>query len=294
MLRRSQFVLLVFLLLFQGGRLVGNESAENYFPGTVDSFWVYEDQDGNEFTRTVVEGEEIADEVFSAFSYEPELEDWVFYNSLFRPSLYNVNDEGIKFVVGNDLKKSLNARIKSESEMFLDMFQAQADPDLKIDFDIKTEVDDYFLLLPDSVAENEEWDSIEAKVVLSMRVDQDDLAPEVISFIFTIVEAGKVIGRETVIVPAGTFENCLKVEYSTETSVMIFPDEAGPDDIDPAGETVTTVWFVPNVGIVKYEQKRQFIFLDVIPDDAGMTKPDDPEPITIGLKRYEIKTEDSD
>ena len=44
-------------------------------------------------------------------------------------------------------------------------------------------------------------------------------------------------------------EDCLKVEYRTETTGVINPSEK----VDPPGETVTTIWYA--VGIVKYHQK---------------------------------------
>ena len=67
-----------------------------------------------------------------------------------------------------------------------------------------------------------------------------------------------------------------------------------PDEVDPPGETVTTVWFAPNVGIVKFHQKRNYMFFDMFPDDDELPKPPDPEPKTFELKRYEIRTADSE
>lgn len=275
--------------------LLGEESSTIYFPDTLDSFWVYEDQDGNEFTRNAVEGEEIGDEVLSAFSYEPELENWVDYCSIFHSSLYKVSDEGVTLVVGDEVEKTLNARLKRETDFLLEFMKSQAPPGAELNIDIKAEAEDGFLLLPDSVAENEEWDSSETSVVLSMQFfDPNMPAPESVSFTFDIKETGNVIDLETVVVPAGTFEDCLKVEYRTETIVSLFPVEANPDDTEPAGETVTTVWLAPNVGIVKYRQEQQHIFLEIIPDNAGFPRPEDPEPITFELKKYEIKTVETD
>lgn len=275
--------------------LFGIESSTKYFPDTLDSYWVYVDQVGNEFTRRAVEGEEIGDEVLSAFSYEPELENWVDYSCFLHPSLYKVNEEGITLVVSNDIEKALKARLKYESDFFIETMMKIAPQEATIHVDITSEAQDNVLLLPDTVVENEEWDVAHKKVELKMTInDPSMLGPDSISFTFDIHETGIVIGSETVIVPAGTYENCLKVQYQTETTLSLFPDEAGPDDIDPAGEAVTTVWFAPNVGIVKYQQERQHIFLEVIPDDAGIPKPDNPELITFELKKFEINATDPD
>ena len=72
--------------------LLGNETAKLYFPSTVGSYWVYEDQDGNEFTRHAIEGEEISGEMYSGFSYDPELENWVDFNRHTVPYLYIIVD----------------------------------------------------------------------------------------------------------------------------------------------------------------------------------------------------------
>ena len=288
-------ILLFFFIFSFSVLLMGNETAVKYFPATIDSFWVYEDQDGNEFTRRAVEGEEIADEVLSAFSYEPELENWIDYSCLFRPSLYKVNGEEITLVVGDEVEKSLNARLKNETDILIETMKSQTPAGAKIDIHIDAQAGEEFLLLPDTVAENEEWDSNETKVVLSMQFSDPDMpAPEVISITFDIVETGKVLGYETIVVPAGTYEECIKVEYRTETTVSVFPDEPNPEDIDPAGETITTVWFAPNVGLVKFHQESKYIFLELLPDSEDFPIPPDPEPLTFELKKYEIKTDNLD
>ncbi len=294
-------MILLFVLSFSV-ILLGDESSTKYFPDALDSYWIYEDQDENEFTRRAVEGEEIGDEVLSAFSYEPELENWQEYSCFLSPSLYKVNDDGIVLVVGDEVEKALKARLKYEADSFSEAMMKEAPQggpvDIDIDIDIITEAQDDFLLLPDTVVENEEWDVTEKKGEIKMTVSESGIpvGSETMSFIFDISETGIVTGSETVIVPAGTFEDCLKIEYRTETTLSLFPNEFDPDDdnIEPAGETVTTVWYAPNVGIVKYHQERQHIFLEIIPEDAGIPKPENPEPITFELKEYEIKTDDTD
>ncbi len=286
-------ILLFFFIFSFSVLLMGNETADKYFPATIDSFWVYEDQDGNEFTRRAVEGEEIDGKIYQAFSFEPELEDWNDYNPFLQSSLYDINESGISLNVGGDLKKTLETRLESEADILLDIFKAQTDPGATLNVSIKTDAQNDFLLLPETVAVNEEWDSAKTSAEFSMVFTDPDMRdPDGLTFIFDIIESGKAIETETVQVPAGTFEECLKVEYRTETNVNVMPEDAA-DDMDPAGETITTVWYAPNVGIIKFHQKRKYTFLELIPDTEDFPIPPDPKPITYELKKYEIKTEDT-
>ncbi len=265
--------------------------SHNYFPNTLDSFWVYEDQDGTELKRIAIEGEEIAGEIYPAFSYEPELENFTKFISFMHPSLYNISDKGIKLVVSEELKKFVKASLKNEMDFLIDKNRELMTENEKIDFDIEVQTQDNLLLLSNTTVINEEWDvnEVEAKIKLTVS-DKDQQRPqEEITFNFTIIESGNVIGKETVIVSAGTFQECLKVVYKTETSFSMMPDDDS-DETDPPGETVTTLWFAPNVGIVKFHQKRKYTFLEIIPDDAGFPMPPDPKDITLELKKYEIKT----
>ncbi len=271
----------------------GAAKSHNYYPNTLGSFWIYEDQDGNKITRRAIEGEEIAGELYPAFSYEPEIEDWAKYNCFMYPSLYNISDEGIKFVVDEELKKSVKARLKKETDTIVKMVLADDDGS-KLDFEIDVKVQGKLLLLPNEIVVNEEWDvsKVEAKLKSTYTYSNEiGIPPEKLTFNFDIFEAGNVVGKETVKVSAGTFENCLKVEYRTETTLTTFPDEdVAVDEVNPAGETVTTLWFAENVGIVKFLQKRKYTFLEIIPDDSDFQIPPDPKDITFELKKYEIKT----
>ena len=291
----NKFCVVLIFLLFIGFSVVllGNESTSKYFPSTLESFWVYEDQDGNEFTRRAIEDEEIAGKIYHAFSYEPELEDWVDYSYFLHPSLYQVSDAGITLIVKDEVEKGLKARLKKEMDAFVEALMAtEAPPDVRINVDIDVQVQDLLFLLPDAIIANEEWDAnqIEAKVKMTFIGDSvpDDYK---LTIDFTIIETGIVLGTDSVETAAGTFEDCLKVEYRTETKAILDPVPP-PDQVDPPGETVTTVWFAPDVGIVKVHQKRNHSFLEMLPDDEGIPLPPNPEPKTFELKKYEIKTAD--
>ncbi len=301
MLKRFCPVLILLLVFGFSTTLLGNESVQKYFPGTLDSFWVYEDQDGNELTRYSIEGEEIAGETYLAFSYDPELEDWANYSRFIHPGLYSVNDEGITLVVDKAVENAVKARLKSEMDMFVEImrqeFLTQAPPGVEIpafNFDVKAQGQD-FLLLPENVEVDEEWDANQVKVNAKMILEGAGVPEnEQLGMDFTIIETGIVLGTETVETIAGTFEDCLKVEYRTETTVVLTPTPS-PGEVAPPGETVTTVWFAPNVGIIKLHQKSGYMFLDMIPDDADFpVVPPPPTERTLELKRYEIKTAESE
>ena len=272
----------IFLFVFSFSvTLSGDESAQTYFPSTLGSYWVYEDQDGNELTRTAIEGEEIAGEMYHAFDYEPALEEWANYSPFIFPALYQVSDTGITLAVSDDVENAFKARFTKEIADLTTVLEEEMPP---LTFDIQ--VQDRLFLLPNDIVVDEEWDAnqIQARVHLGPVGTLD----------FTIIETGIVLGTETVETAAGTFEDCLRVEYRTETTAVITPKPSPDEEVNPPGETVTTVWFAPNVGIVKYHQKMDYIFLSMVPDEENLPIPAAPEPKTLELKRYEIKTADTE
>lgn len=60
------FCLLLSALLFFSfsATLTGNEWANYYFPDTLGSYWVYEDENGDELTRYAVEPGEVDGETY--------------------------------------------------------------------------------------------------------------------------------------------------------------------------------------------------------------------------------------
>ena len=299
MLKRFWTVFILLLVFGINTTLIGNESeTAQYFPGTLGSYWIYVDQDGNELTRRAIEGEEIAEEIYHGFEYEPALEDWIDYH--IHPNLYQVNEEGVTFLVGDGARRAVQARLTKEMEAFLKyqmkMIEEAAPPGTEADFELLYEIEvgaqDEFYMLPTSATLNEKWDAaqIKAKITLIPDPPEEDLEKVILEF--TINEIGKVLGRENVETPAGTFEDCLKIEYRTYTGVAIFPNEAGEEEeANPPGESVTTLWVASNVGIVKYHQKAEDIFLKIVPMPGIVTST---TVKTLELKNYEIKSADSE
>ncbi len=297
MLKRFRTVFTLLLIFGFSAMLVSSESeTTQYFPDTLGSYWIYVDQDGNELTRRAVEGEEIAGKTYLAFDYEPALKNRIDYDYHIHPNLYKVGGEGVTFWVGDEARKSVQARLAKEMGALLKMMKEAAPPGTEAGFnllyEIETEAQDQFYMFPTPAAFNEKWEATQIKAKITMTPDPPQGDPEEIILEFTIVEKGKVLGTDNVETPTGTFENCLKIEYRTETTIAILPPEAAEaGEINPPGESVTTVWLAPNVGIVKYHQEAEDIFLKTIPEPqirASTTVK------TLELKKYEIKSADSE
>ena len=287
MLKKFRIVFSLLLIFGFSATLVGEEKADTYFPHIIGSYWVYEDPDGNELTRRVIENKEIDGETYHAFSYEPALEDWTDYDYHIHPYLYQIGEERVTFLVRDEVEKAVKAHFTKEMEALLEMSEEVGEP-YTILYDIATEAQEQFYVLPTPVPFNEKWNATEIKAKVTMRSDppQD---PEAFTLEFTIVETGNVVGTEDVETPAGTFENCLKIEYRTETKVAVSP--SGLMDLNPPSESVTTLWMAPNIGIVKFHQKAADILLKTFPMLPGGADPPivrTPE-LKLELKRYEVK-----
>ena len=285
MLKRFRVVLRLLLIFGFSATLLAQEGKNTYFPYVPGSYWVYEDQDGNELTRRAAEKKEIEGETYHAFNYEPAVAEWAGYDYHIHPNFYKVGEEKVTFLVGEAAEKAIKARFTKEMETFIKIGK-QVSPNINILYQVKVEIQDPFYVLPTSVTFNEKWEATEIKTKITITpFPQGD--GEIIRVELTIVETGKVLGTENVETSAGTFEDCLKIEYRTETGVTTVP----PQEENPPGETVTTLWIAPNVGIVKFHQKTEDIFLKVVP----LPEPKDSTTIkTLELKRYEVQSPNSE
>jgi hypothetical protein len=68
----------------------------------------------------------------------------------------------------------------------------------------------------------------------------------------------KVLGREDVSVPAGSFKNCLKVKSSSSEVGGTLQGMGGMSLNVVGGEFSTTAWYAPGVGLVKQEVHTRF------------------------------------
>ena len=252
-------VILLFILGINAA-LIADEQSNDYFPQTIGSFWVYEDQDGNKLTRRAVAEKTIEDETYHAFSYEPNLEDLADYAYYVRPPLYQVRPDGVVFFIGDEVEKAFEARLRREMDADIKKQQGvSTPPGVSADFSyvIEVEAQDDFYLLPMPIALDKEWTAmrISGAITLKLKLQSPDFqipgGDQVKPIPIALVEKGKVAGTETVKTPAGTFEDCLKIAYwyakATEKEEATKPTSSGTSGIE-----LTRLWLAPNVGIVKF------------------------------------------
>ena len=286
---RMSFLFLLFLLfipLIQSG-----EVSDYYYPDKLGSFWVYEDQNRNEFTRFAIEETNIDNDTFRAFSYEPAIEDWQDYKYIMHPFLYQVSDEWISLYVGNDIENATKSLVSNKLEdVIATMRQQMAErlPDgiiMEFDYSVLPNAQDNFYLMPISVDKNDDWLAMDLELKVVLKLDIQGIPIEIpeelksVSATTTLEEIGSIVGTESIETKAGVFNDCLKIQYNVtaKTDTTLPPEfkQLLPDQ--ETGGSTTTIWMAPNVGIVKYMSEE---------DNS-----DDVE--TIELINYEIKNENT-
>ena len=299
MLKKMQPIFMLFLIFGLSTISIGNEWANYYFPDTVGSYWTYEDQDGNELTRYAIEPEEIDGETYRTFSYDPALENWADFEHYTHPYFYQVGDDWVAFFVGEEIENGLKAHTAQEMEQALPILREQMltgapeGASLDLNYEVEVEAGDYFYLLPTPVTYNEEWTALELSVTLTLTMDIQGAPADIpggapnIQTHSTIVETGVITGTETVETAAGTFEDCLIIEYQTNETIQISVSIPGIEPQAPEerkATTVTTIWLAPNVGIVKFSHEHPEA--DEAKEQLGL-EPDGEK--TLELTNYEIK-----
>jgi hypothetical protein len=86
----------------------------------------------------------------------------------------------------------------------------------------------------------------------------------------------KVITRETITVPAGTFQDAVKVEARMNMHIHLSGSKRSVSGID-----VMTAWFAKGVGLVKYAERQE---LSALKEDRGVVTE-----ISEELEEYDIK-----
>ncbi len=100
----------------------------------------------------------------------------------------------------------------------------------------------------------------------------------------------KVIARETITVPAGTFQDAIKVEARMNMKIRLSGSRRTVSGID-----VMTAWFAKGVGLVKYSERQE---LSAVKEDRGVVteiteelEEHDIKPLKASLSRFESSTE---
>ncbi len=306
MLKKIGFVSISLFIFGFSATVMGNEWANRYFPDTVGSSWTYEDQDGNELTRYTIEPEEVDGETYRAFSYEPTIDNWADFAYYVQPYFSQTSNEWVAFFAGTEIENAFKGIKSQQMDKIISQAREEIQQDaatqglnisVDIDYDVAVESQDYFYFLPTSTPFNEEWTALELNIVVNMTTEFKGM-PEIpgvptkqtVKTDTTLVETGYVSGTETVETPAGTFEDCLVIEYRTDASIKIVPPEiagleGSPEPVhqEQTDVSLATLWLAPNVGIVKFVHNHQ---LSEEEKELGL---EPPEEKTLELTRYEIK-----
>ena len=252
-------------------------------------------------TRYAAEAKEIEGETYFSFNYEPKFEDWTYCEYFVHPTLYHVGEEWVAILANDEAEKVvkdmvtqrfaehvINAAEQTTSNVEIQENgtddQPPSDSNVSITFKLnvdKVEGNEYLYVFPMPPIFNEEWTAIQLNAKVSSKYELKGKPSEVsklgelpdIKFDFNLVEIGKVVGTETVETKAGTFEDCLKIEYQTKTTLALSSiDEGG---LKLIGDYITNLWLAPNVGIVKFSRQHE---------QSGKVK-------SMELTEYEIKSD---
>ena len=295
MLKKSRSIFVLLFVFGFSATLMGNEWANYYFPDAVGSYWTYEDQDGEELTRYAINPEKIDGETYRAFSYDPPLETWEDYKYHLHPYFYQVGDDWVVLFTGDEIENAMKALVtKKLEEGVLQPLKEQLNQTVPpgVTFEVSTtfeaEAQDYCYLFATPVTFNEEWNSmaIQGKFVVRIDVagDPNEIPPGgalIFTFNFDVLEIGTVKTTETVETSAGTFEDCLKIEFQSEMEMTLetTPPIEGTQSMVPDDSiSSTTLWLAPNVGIVKMVQESE---------NSDTVK-------SFELTKYDIKTTESE
>ena len=290
MFKKFRTIFAILFILGLSGTLIANEWANYYFPDTLSSYWTYENENGDEFTRYAIEPQDVDGEMHRAFSYDPALEDWADYDYHTRPYFYQVTDDWTAFRVGDDIENATRTVTERQWQEVVSIMKEQVNAqlpegvsiDLDVTYDLNIQAQDYFYFLPNNATFNEEWEAlrIDMQIDLEMELTSNMAGfpptTQAIAMALTLTETGIIIGTETVDTEAGTFEDCLLITYSTDATIETNPDIPEAKSIfgDAYSGSTTTLWLAPNVGLVKMEQESE---------NGGVGK-------TLELTNYEINT----
>ncbi len=209
MIVKKNRVGLVLVLLFCYLSL-GTAEAVEYYPTDLGNIWVLETADGTErVTYTIEASEERIDgNEIALFKRTAET---VSTDETTGETLFvHFDDEGVKL-----------HKVVAELGSVFGTATAILSPPV--------------LFLPASLALGDSWVfTLESEVILT--------GPVSVTYTY------EVIAVEDVVTPAGTFENCLKVQVDTRTVTASI------------SRSTSYQWLAPNIGIVKVETSQELVF----------------------------------
>lgn len=184
------------------------EGAGSYFPIAVGNVWTHQNKEG-EYVVTIITGtRDIDGKTYHVFEESNSEE--------VASIMFRAASDGIYYTVED--AKSLTQPSFEDIEV--------------IDMQVTVSPPDEWLFLKYPLELGTSWDVF----VIEMSA----------MFVFTTKMTAKVVGSETIRVPAGQFD-AVKVDYTTETEIEM-------NEIGSFSTSVrTSSWFAPDVGIIKTE-----------------------------------------
>ena len=215
------------------------EEPPNYYPNAIGSRWVYRNADGFEWAREVTEVEEIGLYLYHVFNYDPSIEEARF-NFLKTPS-YRITRNRVLFFVGDEIDLAYKQDL-------MDFLQTsyQEFGDIKINVNAVSQEELIFFRIPP--ARGIRWEVINMKA--SGNVIFRDQGNFILPFEINWVNTGIVTSLESVETPAGTFEDCFKIQYDSKVTAVVNEEEE-----ELLRTEVQSIWLAPEVGMVKIEDE---------------------------------------
>ena len=208
--KRFAFVLSLVLLLFCLSVVVTVEALE-YYPTDLGNIWVLETADETERVTYTIEASEERIDGKEIALFKRTAETVGTDETTGEVYFVHFDDEGVKL-----------HKVVAELGSVFGTATATLSPPV--------------LFLPASFELGDSWTfTLESEVILT--------GPVSVSYVY------EVIAVEDVITPAGTFENCLKIQVDSRTVSAL-----------SVGRTTSYQWLAPNVGIVRIETSQEIVF----------------------------------
>ena len=202
---------LVLVLLFLYASIVATAESVVYYPTDLWNIWVLETEDGAERVTYTIEASEERIDGKEIALFKRTAETLGTDETTGETYFVHFDDDGVK----------LHKIVAELGSIFGTATAILAPP---------------ALFVPASLALGDSWEfMLETEVILTGRV--------------SVTYTYKVIVVEDVVIPAGTFENCLKIQIDSKTV-----------SASSIGSSTSYQWLAPNVGIVKVETSQDLVF----------------------------------
>lgn len=215
------------------------EEPPNYYPNTIGSRWVYRSPDGVEWAREVTETAEIGLHLYHVFNYDPPIEDTRF-NFLKTPS-YRITRNRVLFFVGDEIDRAYKEDL---TDFLRESYQEFGD--IKINVNAVSQEELVFFRIPP--ARGIQWEVINMKA--SGNVVFRDQGNFILPFEINWANSGIVTALDSVETPAGTFDDCFKIQYDSRVTAIVNHEEE-----ELLRTEVQNIWLAPEVGVVKIEDE---------------------------------------